>query len=313
MAKTDISVAFDNTSDASYRAWVNHVHNAILACGWEVHTITGEFNLTTGTRLSAWMGNPRCYKTPAATGLPVIYLTVYYATANGTTYPGMGVEAGFAVNANGVHTGVRRTGHFAFIIGANNVANPVRVGWISGDAHRIAFVLAQDETFANTTQVAFSFERLWAADGSPSQTEPGLQFFHFCPTTGLNWGGGNANAGSGTPSNSNGALAVRSDTDTVAAYDQRVAAPLASPATSTSTTGTITGAEPCFAHYGRSLRPSKNVMGALVNDASAFATVTLNDAYGTSAAWKVLSANHTQSIGVGNASATVSRPLFRYD
>src|SRR6185312_4672958 len=103
MSATSFNMTLDNTSDTTFRTWVNAIDAQILALGWEHSTDTGQFNLSTGTRSLTTGANYIIYKTND--GLTPIFLKVEYISASAVTNPGFAISVGWATDGAGNLTG----------------------------------------------------------------------------------------------------------------------------------------------------------------------------------------------------------------
>jgi len=149
MSAASFTLTYDNTSDATFRAWVSALDAQITALGWVHGTDTGQFNFTTGTRSATAGANFVIYKSADAIS-PTIVLKVEFIAVL-TTKPGFVISVGFATDGAGNLTGVLQTTRWANQNNTTLSDTVARNCIISGDAGRLAFALNMNAVTAGNS------------------------------------------------------------------------------------------------------------------------------------------------------------------
>lgn len=171
MAIQTFSVAFDNTTDTTYRAWGSAISAALAALGWVQTTDTGQVNWTTATRSATSGTNYEVWRTND--GSAPLYMKLEYVNTNSVSFPGIAVTLGFATNGAGTLTGTQVTPRVSYA--ANITADTGVRSWVMvGNTSR--FVLACTSTTATNNVPLLSVERGKTTLGADDATSALLVF-----------------------------------------------------------------------------------------------------------------------------------------
>lgn len=163
MSAASFTIAFDQTSDATYRAWVNAIHTQVTALGWVQTADTGQLNLSTGTRAATATsgGNYLIYRTND--GNTPIYVKLSF-TGTATTLPCIGMQVGLGTDGAGNITGTQATE--LWYQGNNTASDTVaRTCVISGDTGRLGLAINLNATSVQNSRV-YVVERARDASGA---------------------------------------------------------------------------------------------------------------------------------------------------
>lgn len=151
MAAITIATNYDNSTDATFQAWVTAIHNSILACGLitssdagqlpiaSVHT-PGAGNTYPVYRVYAF--NDSLQSQVSASVTYSVFVKVKYGSGNTAAMPQITVQAGNQTNASGTFTGnafslEKTIGGQAFV----DASTPTYNSYISGTSSRITCAL----------------------------------------------------------------------------------------------------------------------------------------------------------------------------
>lgn len=113
MATSTITTATAHSSDATFRAWAQEIHDMLIAIGMVNTGDTGQVDLTTMTRPSSAAGitvaGYKIYRTND--GYNHIYMKVEFGTGNSATAPGVRIQYASSTDGAGGLTGYT-TGQF---------------------------------------------------------------------------------------------------------------------------------------------------------------------------------------------------------
>lgn len=109
MAKRILAAASTNVSDASFRVWINEIHNALIAFGWLQTADTGQINFSTVTRPAGTNQYPgfACYQmNDALQSSCAVFIRLDFGTGGNTDTPGIKLQVAIGgTNGTGTLTG----------------------------------------------------------------------------------------------------------------------------------------------------------------------------------------------------------------
>lgn len=181
MAANQVNIPVNFTTDATFRAWVQAIHNAIAALGLVQTGDTGQIDPATVAK-PAGTGIFQGYEVwrfdDALQATRPVFIKIEYGSANSAaTRGGLRVQVGNATNGSGTLTGQLTQASFFALAGSD----PVSQGsYFSGAANRLAFAIYADDP--NNRTLLCNIERTHAADGS--DTGGGFSMTTFAPQSG---------------------------------------------------------------------------------------------------------------------------------
>lgn len=161
-------MTFDNTTDATYRAWVNVIHNQLSALGWVQTSDTGQINLSTATRSQTAGTNYEIWRTND--GGTTLYMKIEYVSTLNSGKQGIAITVGQSTDGAGNITGSMKTVRMGteYVNPSAQETSPTTC-YISGDASRIACALNVDAVNTYNT-ICFGVERVKDANGADITT-----------------------------------------------------------------------------------------------------------------------------------------------
>lgn len=96
MANRTASLAQTNVADVNFRAWINEVHNALIAFGWTQTADTGQINFSTVTRpvaINTYAGYALYAMADTPQSTCAVFIRLDFGTGGFTDGPGMKVQA----------------------------------------------------------------------------------------------------------------------------------------------------------------------------------------------------------------------------
>lgn len=164
MTTSNPSIAFDMTSDATFQAWTQAIHNALLAVGLVQTTDTGQVSFATASRAAGAQYAVYRFSDSLQSTAPV-YLRVGYGTGS-TTNAQIVLSLGTGTNGAGTLTGSYTT--TASSRGsAGGSATPVPC-YFSSDGSYLTMALGLGGGGLSTNLLTFVADRTRNADGSPN-------------------------------------------------------------------------------------------------------------------------------------------------
>lgn len=305
MSAAAFTLTLDNTSDTTFRTWVNVIDAQILALGWVHASDTGQFNLSTGTRSTTSGANYIIYKTND--GLTTIYLKVEYLSAAATTNPGFAISVGWATDGAGNLTGTLQTTRWQW---GGSSAHPAtdttaRNCIISGSAGRLAMALCMNATAAATNSVLVSVERSKDATGADTSTAAlvtvltgaiGVGLLQVNATNAINAFQYLPSSGSGLPS-----------------VEQFLPVVLSNSAAGSSAFGTTIGVGVPIPLAGSAQNPGTNILAVLNGDYPTRDSTATIAIYGTNRTYYAIGPNWTHNAGLGGVAVTGVSLFMRDD
>jgi hypothetical protein len=97
MAVRTSSLSDTNSTDASFRAWINEIHNSLIAFGWVQTSDTGQINFSTVTRPTAvnlYQGFAVYKMGDANQATCAVFMRLDFGTAGSTDLPGIKIKFG---------------------------------------------------------------------------------------------------------------------------------------------------------------------------------------------------------------------------
>jgi hypothetical protein len=122
MGQRTSNLAYTNVSDASFRLWINEIHNALLAFGWTQTADTGQINFSTVTRptaINTYQGFAVYQMGDSLQATCAVFMRLDFGTA--ATTDGPAIKVGLCIgstNGSGTLTGNVATQY----VSSNNTA-----------------------------------------------------------------------------------------------------------------------------------------------------------------------------------------------
>lgn len=97
MATRTSSLAPTNVSDASFRLWINEIHNSLIAFGWVQTSDTGQINFSTVLRpaaINTYQGYAVYRMADSLQSTCAVFMRLDFGTGGGTDSPALKVKVG---------------------------------------------------------------------------------------------------------------------------------------------------------------------------------------------------------------------------
>lgn len=303
MSATSFNLTLDNTSDATFRAWVAAVDTQITTLGWVHSTDTGQFNTSTGTRSITAGANYIIYKTND--GGTTIFLKIEFIGAGNLTLPGFAMSVGWATDGAGNLTGTLQTSRWVW--GSTN--HPVsdttpRTCIISGSAGRLVMALCMNATTV-ANSILISVERSKDASGNDTNTAA------LCTMLG---GGTSANFLSIGGAGATAAAQYLPSTGTATpSIEMLLPCILSNSAAGSSAFGTTIGVGVPIPLAGSAQNPGTNILTVLNGDYPTRDSTATIAIYGTNHTYYAIGPNWTRSVGQAGVAPGGVSLFMRFD
>lgn len=162
MSTSNFSSAPDNTSDATYRAWITAVHTAFAAILTYVAQ-TGDVNLATQVKPASTNTKAgfKVYRfNDSAHATHPMYLKVFFGSGSNQLHPAIWLNVGQAVDGSGVLSAVvggTLMTEQQLVLGTSSASN--YDSYVSGDGSRLSVSLWGLIMNTSTRPLAFNIER----------------------------------------------------------------------------------------------------------------------------------------------------------
>jgi hypothetical protein len=187
MATRVANLAPTNVSDASFRLWINEIHNSLIAFGWLQTSDTGQINFSTVTRptnINLYQGYAIYKMNDSLQSSCAVFMRLDFGTGGGGDSPSLKIKIGIGstdgagtLTGNlatqvvmGTLTGANTTGLNVYTAGD---AGSFRMAWwlseISGLGWVVAIERDQDSSGADTS-VGVTLCTYFATTGNGSST-----------------------------------------------------------------------------------------------------------------------------------------------
>lgn len=164
MSTVTPTTTFANTTDTTFRAWAQAVHDALASFGWVQTADTGQINLTTATKpattltysgFEIWRANDSLQGT-----YPVFLKIEYGSGSNNASYPGLRITGATGTDGAGGLTG--RVGAALYCHAGVSTVTTTGQKWSGGD-ERFVIVI----NVGGAPSPIFFCERITDTSGNP--------------------------------------------------------------------------------------------------------------------------------------------------
>lgn len=165
MSTWTASATINNASDSTYRAWVNHVHEALTACGLVQTNDTGQINTTTcavPTTINTYAGSSIWRFNDTLQAATPIFMKLDFGTGSTVGYPAMRVSIGSGSTGECALSSSWLNNR-AVLLGTPSTTSSYP-WYASGGDGRVALVMASASTY---TRGALVIERGRDESGTP--------------------------------------------------------------------------------------------------------------------------------------------------
>lgn len=193
MATRTANLAATNNTDVNFRAWINEIHNALIAYGWVQTADTGQINFATVTRpagANTYQGYAVYRMNDALQSTCAVFMRIDFGTAGGVDSPGIKVQ----ITIGGTNGAGTLTGNVSSIqtTAASNSGTATTANCrTSGTASRFCLSFWHNDLGAGTTGQGFLFIVERDRDTAGNETSLGVNFlvFYVTGTSSGNWQG----------------------------------------------------------------------------------------------------------------------------